>query len=341
MHIATELIAAIGNHITLIDQLRLCSCNRRLSALSSDFTIKAFREALSIKLKSRDYASRLISRLNKKTVLSGSFVAQVLLGETWEESDLDFYVERSEAAALQRFLWTIGFHESVRPAPRYGRSHVPAFQVQKFRRKDFPSIDVIVCDSVEASIHVFDFAFVRNKFDGSKVMFSGKSLTERCCKAKPDVSPDRVHKYQRRRFSILVDCKLLLTLMKESSIQVETKDLKWRSENLLSYDDFRVLRNRERVERERQRKLLYDPMENLLVFIRNHSSGTLRRRFAALCHEVDASFHTDYLQTYLDKPLSRALLPCEIFTGELEVDTDADFPEEDSSEEYNFLLDDE
>ena len=329
--LAVELIGGICQNLTLLDELSLLQSCKSLSNLTQDSSKKRFLEILSRKLSSLQTAKDILSVLNKRCVLSGSIVVQTLLGKYWKESDIDIYVERPNLYGLFEILERNGFTRRGWSSQNYPGMYSTSlqFEVFKFHKTGSCPIDVIACDRVDNAVRKFDFQLVRNKYDGQTVYRAGSSLKTRTCVIPSDrIHAGRIIKYTRRGFDIRIECRELIEQARKNKIYPEGQD------HTLSHTDYEKLSAALLRQERTLQNNVFAPIRAMSKFIRNHPERGLRRRFAALCGEVDRFYEKSFLEQYLDTSLSRSLRPVEIFTGKSEGDSDGEhIDDEDSGDE--------
>jgi hypothetical protein len=152
------------------------------------------------------------------SIMSGGFVLQAILGETWETSDIDIYCYESNVPLL---LHKIGITEKEdNYHPRY-QNHYPELAIYNLMNRvindEFSRIQIIVIKDtalIEDFIKIFDFDLCRVMFDGTTI----KTLAalDKIMEKKITFNPmyyakfnykhvERIKKYTERGFMIDFD----------------------------------------------------------------------------------------------------------------------------------------
>jgi len=102
----------IVNFLNMKDIYNLRFVNKRFfGKIDENYILRIIKSRLECKLKSvfgNDYNLFVLAMSQSKAVLSGSFILQCILGETWENSDIDIYVGNEQSNnIMDKFLKSI------------------------------------------------------------------------------------------------------------------------------------------------------------------------------------------------------------------------------------------
>ena len=121
----------IANYLNMRDIFNLKSVNRRFYyKLDNKYIFKTIKSRIENKLKKvfrNNYNSFVSHMIKSRAVLSGSFILQVLINETWDNSDIDIYTgTRRDNKIMHEYFESITGRESMY---NYGEMYKVAYDI--------------------------------------------------------------------------------------------------------------------------------------------------------------------------------------------------------------------
>lgn len=120
------------------------------------------------------------SILSDNTVISGGFLVQILSGKTWQNSDIDIFTTKKielEQVTAAGDKCAVRLHDLEEQDDDAYEGTIPHLKsIHKYSYKGV-NIDVIEVANIKEAINSFDFPFLRNYYDGKRIVcLSPRSL---------------------------------------------------------------------------------------------------------------------------------------------------------------------
>jgi hypothetical protein len=137
------------------------------------------------------------------SVISGSFVMQTLLGEKWDNSDIDIYTLTPTTAKLRLKPYLIEPWKSKSPKKNCYDSVNGIVEVFESTFKNGCIVQIIHCDCIWKALDSFDSEVCMNAYDGKNLYIKDKENLFAKKMIMKKSSPEREKKYASRGFQII------------------------------------------------------------------------------------------------------------------------------------------
>jgi hypothetical protein len=161
-----ELYFKIFNYIKPVQLLCLGKVNLMFRNLSKQY----FKNFLLNFNNYGDILNKIKDLLDGNCVLSGSTMYQLLTGDRWIDSDIDIFIKLDYDEPIRKLLLYENFVLIQNTDTNYEEY---GFRVDTFTKGDLKiQLILINGDPVDSIRRTFDFAFLKNYFDGNNIYYN-------------------------------------------------------------------------------------------------------------------------------------------------------------------------